>query len=90
MRWEKRKEPGYDAARKKALKRDKNRCQFPGCKCRSRRGLQVHHILEYSKFPSLRTDVGNLITLCIKCHRSIKGKERYYVQMFLNIIKNKS
>lgn len=85
----KREEPDYDESRKKALKRDKYTCQYPGCGCRYRKILQVHHILEYSKYKSLRTDIGNLITLCIKCHKNIKGKERYYVQMFLDILKNK-
>lgn len=89
MIWKKREDPGYEEARQRVLKRDKHACQMPGCKCKNRRKLQVHHILEYSRFPSLRVMDSNLITLCIKCHKSIRGKERFYVQMFNSIVNSK-
>lgn len=89
MTWKKREDPGYEEARQRVLKRDKHTCQMPGCKCKNRRKLQVHHILEYSRFPSLRVMDSNLITLCIKCHKSIRGKERFYVQMFNSIVNSK-
>lgn len=89
MKWKKREEPGYAEARKRVLKRDKHTCQMPGCSCKNRRKLQVHHILEYAKYTSVRQSDDNLITLCITCHKSIRGKERHYVTMFNNIIRNK-
>jgi 5-methylcytosine-specific restriction endonuclease McrA len=59
--------------------------------CGSKKSLQVHHILEYSKYPSLRTEVSNLITLCYSDHKSIKGKENNYVEFFTDKVrKNES
>ncbi|MDQ7825832.1 MAG: HNH endonuclease [Candidatus Eremiobacteraeota bacterium] len=46
------------------LKRDRFRCQAPGCRCR--RNLQVHHIIRRSQGGS--DDEWNLITLCEACH----------------------
>jgi 5-methylcytosine-specific restriction endonuclease McrA len=86
-KWRKRQDPGYDEFVKAVRKRDKNKCQMPGCK--KRRKLQVHHILEYSKYVYLRTDPGNAILLCESCHKSIKGKEMYYSQLFNSIINAK-
>ena len=76
--------PIYKSARLKVLKRDKRRCQMPGCKCR--RKLQVHHIERWSDASWLRYEVFNLITLCRKCHDSINGKESHYIGLFKSII----
>ncbi|MGV8119102.1 MAG: HNH endonuclease [Candidatus Xenobiia bacterium LiM19] len=46
------------------LKRDRFRCQVPGCNCR--RNLHVHHIIWRSKGGT--DDPANLIVLCTKCH----------------------
>lgn len=75
----------YKEARKAALKRDKKKCRFPGCKCRKR--LQVHHIVKWSSATSLRYEVDNLITLCKQHHEEITGVESHYVDLFLSIIK---
>lgn len=77
-------DPIYEKARKEVLKRDKRKCRMPGCD--SRRRLNVHHILEWSKAAALRFEPGNMITLCRQCHDSIKGKESHYVGLFLSII----
>ena len=50
---------GYDI-----LKRDRFRCQVPGCNCR--RNLHIHHIIPRSHGGS--NDPANLIVLCEKCH----------------------
>lgn len=81
---QKRNDPGYSDFRAKVLKRDKRKCQMPGCK--SRRRLQVHHVLTYSSTSSLRTESSNGITLCRTCHDSIKNKEHHYAQLFTEII----
>ncbi|MDQ7822416.1 MAG: HNH endonuclease signature motif containing protein [Candidatus Eremiobacteraeota bacterium] len=48
----------------KILRRDRFRCQTPGCRCR--RGLHVHHIIRRSQGG---TDAPwNLIVLCEACH----------------------
>jgi len=46
------------------LKRDRFRCQVPGCNCR--RNLHIHHIIPRSHGGS--DDPENLIVLCEKCH----------------------
>lgn len=74
----------YQKARKECLTRDKKRCQMPGCKKRTK--LVCHHIQRWADASLLRFDVNNLITLCKKCHDSIKDRESYYVSMFLEII----
>ena len=84
MVWKKRNDFGYDSFRETVLKRDKRKCQMPSCN--SKKHVQVHHILEYSKYSSLRTNPDFSISLCAKCHKSIKGKERFYVQLFSDII----
>ena len=68
---------------RQCFERDK-RCKMPGCK--SKKKLQAHHIRRWSDAPSLRYELFNLITLCKKCHDSIKNKELYYVAMFEEIV----
>jgi len=46
------------------LKRDRFRCQVPGCNCR--RNLHIHHIIPRSHGGS--DDPANLILLCASCH----------------------
>ncbi|MDQ7825155.1 MAG: HNH endonuclease signature motif containing protein [Candidatus Eremiobacteraeota bacterium] len=46
------------------LKRDRFRCQSPGCRCR--RNLHVHHLIRRSQGGT--DDPWNLITLCEACH----------------------
>lgn len=71
--------------RRLVLARDKYTCQL--CrKKRTGRYLQIHHIIMWSRSSSLRFDEGNCITLCIKCHKSIRGKETHYQNYFMRII----
>lgn len=71
------KEPAYQEARKRVLKRDKYKCK----KCSSREKIQIHHIKQASKFPVLFCVDSNLITLCKKCHESITKSETMYAAM---------
>lgn len=62
-----------------ALKRDKNRCQNPGCENPERNGkkwLAVHHIIPYWNFPSWKeaNRLKNLVTLCQSCHMTEESK----------------
>lgn len=52
--------------------RDNYKCQ----KCNSVKKLEAHHLKSYSKFPELRYDVSNGITLCKECHQQV-DKVRY-------------
>ena len=75
----------YKDWRKKVYKRDKFKCQMPGCK--SKRYLQAHHIRKWSSASMLRYDVSNGITLCRKCHESISGQEHLYESLFMEIVR---
>lgn len=66
-----RNDVGYDKFRKSVLKRDNYACQL----CGAKENLEVHHKKSYSKFPLLRTSVGNGITLCETCHDKVHSKE---------------
>ena len=78
-------DPQYDEFRKQVRNRDGG-CKYPNCK--SRKKLQVHHILPWSSHPHLRYTVANGITLCRMHHDMIKGKEISYAKLFLTIIKD--
>lgn len=54
--------------RLQVIERDKYTCQ----KCGRKERLQVHHIIPWRD--TYDNSLKNLITLCIYCHQSIKGK----------------
>lgn len=83
-RYNPRDNDAYKAFRLKVLKRDKHKCQMPGCN--SRRRLQVHHIVRYADSGYGRLNPDNGITLCFNHHNSIKDKEIYYAPIFVRIV----
>lgn len=46
------------------------------CKCCGAESvpLEVHHIFPVSEYPELACDMGNMISLCQKCHRNYHEK----------------
>lgn len=78
------KSPEYSKWREDIKKRDNYECQWPGC-C-SRHRIQVHHIKTWANYPGMRFVTANGITLCKKCHDSVKGKEADYETFFLKIL----
>ena len=62
-----RNDKGYGKFRSEVLLRDKFSCQI----CGAKDNLEVHHIKEYAKFPTLRVSVSNGITLCASCHKKV-------------------
>jgi len=77
-----RKSIPYKDWRNKVFKRDNYTCQI--CKLRGGR-LDAHHIKLLSKYPSLALHVGNGITLCRECHRSIGMHEAEYESAFFAV-----
>ena len=54
--------------RERVFSRDEHTCQ----KCSKRGGdLHAHHIKPFCKFPGMRFDTSNGMTVCIPCHRAI-------------------
>lgn len=70
----------WDVLRREVYKRDSYTCQLCGTKCISKteamkrpdhaaRIIQCHHIKPYKE--SRDNSIGNLITVCLKCHRRL-------------------
>lgn len=70
--------------RKATIIRDNYKCQECG---KSNCKLEVHHI-RARKYHGVDT-IGNLITLCSKCHDKTKGKEKDFEDKYFKIINSK-
>lgn len=57
---------GYAEWRRRVYGRDEYTCQH--CGSMDRNNLNAHHIIPFSCDESLRTEISNGITLCVKCH----------------------
>ena len=77
-------DPEYKKWRSLVYKRDKYKCQWPGCSMKRR--LNAHHIRTWANFPGLRYLVENGITLCYQHHKMIKNMENIYESVFQKIV----
>jgi len=66
-----RKTKEYRHWRDAVLKRDGHKCRKCGA---TERRLDAHHIFSFTEYPERRFDVGNGITLCVKCHTKYGSK----------------
>ena len=71
--------------RKAVILRDNYKCKECG---KSNCVLEVHHIK--AKRYGGKNNMGNLITLCSKCHQKTKGKEREYEEYYFKMINGKN
>ena len=58
----------YRIWREAVFKRDNYTCR----KCDRKGIINAHHIKSFIKFPELRFNIDNGITLCLECHRQVK------------------
>ena len=79
-------DPLYKNWRLSVYKRDKFKCQWPGCP--NNKKLNAHHIKTWAHFPGLRYEVRNGITLCKDHHNMINGNESYYEAILLKLASN--
>lgn len=73
----------YKIFRQQVRNRDKG-CRWPGCSAKKK--LQVHHILPWAKYPHLRYEISNGVTLCKKHHDITKHKEHDFAVMLQGIV----
>ena len=78
------KTPEYSKWRYSTFERDGFACVM--CGCNKGGVLQAHHINPVGCNPELVYVSDNGITLCKKCHSSIRGKESDYVETFQNFL----
>lgn len=70
----------YDLWRKEVYRKFNWTCNICGKKCRGK-DIIAHHIKHFSKYPKLRYDVNNGVTLCRSCHKKVH-KEIGYATRF--------
>lgn len=78
----------YSLWRREVYKKNNCICQICKIKCKVG-NIVAHHIKSFSKYPELRFDVKNGITLCISCHRKLHETIKRNEKNYANSNKNK-
>lgn len=79
-----RRSPLYREWRKNIWLRDNFKCKMDNPECKGR--IEAHHILSFSKFPELRYQINNGITLCHFHHPRRREEEKRLVPVFNNLL----
>ena len=80
----KRNDPKYQRWRRSVKLRDKQTCRLKDNNCSGR--LEVHHIKGWAKYPKLRYEIKNGITLCKFHHPRKKADEKRFIPIFEKIL----
>lgn len=59
---------------REVYRRDQYVCVKCGSPKKGHRGLHAHHVYPWATHPELRSSLGNLVTLCRKCHGWVHSK----------------
>lgn len=79
-----RNDSAYREWRNQVYKRDSYRCRIANNDC-NRKNV-AHHILPWSKFPELRYEVNNGITLCHAHHPKARSEEKRLIPIFKDLV----
>lgn len=82
-----RRSPRYRDWRNSVCNRDSLKCKINNADCNGR--LEVHHILGYEQYPSLRYDINNGITLCHGHHPRKRADELKLSPYFKQLVSEK-
>ena len=75
-------EIGKEATERKRLKNQLIRERGQKCEiCGFVGGVQLHHVLPYSKFPQLAGNPDNVKLVCMKCHNEIHNNPFIHAKM---------
>ena len=79
-----RNDPAYVDWRKRVWLRDNFKCRINNSDCSGR--IEAHHILGWSKYPELRYEINNGITLCQAHHPRKRVDEQRLIPMFQELV----
>lgn len=79
-----RRSSAYHYWRLEVYKRDNYKCKINNCDCSGR--IIAHHILSWTRFPELRYEINNGITLCQAHHPRIRVEEKRLIPFFMGLM----
>jgi hypothetical protein len=82
---EERRSSKYSEWRKRVYERDSFKCKINSQDCKGR--IEVHHILSFTKYPELKYEINNGISLCHKHHPRKRKEEASMSPYFQELIK---
>ncbi len=84
VRYDRRNDPEYKQWRKQVWLRDNFKCKIGNPDCFGR--IEAHHILSWSKYPELRYNINNGITLCHFHHPFGREEEKRLIPTFMELV----